>query len=241
MFLQDLIFNVTDFFIIVVNDLTWLDQEYISSIGYRLKKRSNLNQKEENVAPILFVIHNFKEAKTMHEVKTLWEEQVLKCFEGNVNYFTLENGSKVEYYISSIHGCVEVRHLVTGRFFIPEIEEHNENTFHVIRSMLQAMKGVRPFTLLEDIHKFCDISLSGYISGSPEVKWCEENDGRTMLKCYPTSDQPLELRFKLIYNSSGSGTSMHDKSVDISVCFFLINIYIYIYKLRQTGRCDDHR
>ena len=65
MFLQELAFSMADVIVVVVNELTWPDQEYLRTLRLKLEQ-SNKDYKQ------LFVIHNFVDVKTEKELLSMW-------------------------------------------------------------------------------------------------------------------------------------------------------------------------
>lgn len=74
LFLLDLVFEISDYFIFVMNDFTALDQRYLDKLSKMLKSSKNkpFNQ--------IIVVHNFKEVESQEILDHLWETQVPKIY-----------------------------------------------------------------------------------------------------------------------------------------------------------------
>lgn len=64
--LQDLVFDLADYFLVVVQDLTWPDQEFIQSLVLKL----NASQKHFKQ---VIVIHNFRDTEGVQDALDHWK------------------------------------------------------------------------------------------------------------------------------------------------------------------------
>lgn len=74
LFLLDLVFDLSDYFICVVNDFTSLDQRYLDKISRSLQNSSMKTFRE------VIVIHNLKEVETRDVLEYLWNTQVTQIY-----------------------------------------------------------------------------------------------------------------------------------------------------------------
>lgn len=75
MFILDLVFDISDYFIFVVNDFTSLDQRYLDKLTRSLHNSPNKSFRE------VIVIHNFKEVESEEILNYIWEIQVKQIYE----------------------------------------------------------------------------------------------------------------------------------------------------------------
>lgn len=74
LFILDLVFDLSDYFICVVNDFTSLDQRYLDKISRSLQNSSMKTFRE------VIVIHNLKEVETKDVLDYLWNTQVTQIY-----------------------------------------------------------------------------------------------------------------------------------------------------------------
>ena len=70
LFILDLVFEISDYFICVVNDFTSLDQRYLDRLSRSLQNSPNKMFRE------IIVIHNLKEVDDIEILDYLWKTQV---------------------------------------------------------------------------------------------------------------------------------------------------------------------
>lgn len=61
-FLQKMSFLLSDIIIVVVNELTWPDQEYMTALAEQVRERPN-----DAVDNKIIVVHNYKDAETVED------------------------------------------------------------------------------------------------------------------------------------------------------------------------------
>ena len=74
MFILDLVFEISDYFICVVNDFTSLDQRYLDKLSRNLQNSPHKTFRE------IIVIHNLKEVESEEILKHVWDNQVVKIY-----------------------------------------------------------------------------------------------------------------------------------------------------------------
>ena len=66
LFLLDLVFEISDYFICVVNDFTSLDQRYLDKLSRNLQNSPSKTFRE------IIVIHNLKEVESQEILEHVW-------------------------------------------------------------------------------------------------------------------------------------------------------------------------
>jgi len=73
-FLLDSVFEISDYFICVINDFTAIDQRYLDKLSKKLKNYKNKPFHE------IIVFHNLKQVESQEILDHLWETQVAKIY-----------------------------------------------------------------------------------------------------------------------------------------------------------------
>lgn len=172
MFTQDLVFHLTDFIIVVVNDLTWPDQEYLLALNNKLKK----SEKATSYFGVV-VVHNFKETDNEEEFLALWKEQVVSCYHGESS--TVHFGVSVRdestfmraapkdsdvFYFTSRNPMTEreeMRHVAIAKEGSPAGKRYNRLTFELIRRWLDE-KSSQKHTVMDEVQAYCNGTLKTY-------------------------------------------------------------------------------
>jgi len=200
MFMSEMVFNISNFFIVVVNDITWPDQEFINSLRFKVKEFTPEHR------PTIFVVHNFKEATTVNEIHQLFERQVRRIFNGSENSF---HGAK---YYASKHDGVEIRHFMLGRNGYPETDEFNRITFQMINAILTSSQTVSELSLCTKIQRYCRAAIPSYFRGNHEVCWDATKNDELVLKF---EGPPSDLKYIFEYNSSGYGINLYQTGFEL--------------------------
>lgn len=74
MFILDMVFEISDYFICVVNDFTSLDQRYLDKIARNLQNSPTKTFRE------VIVVHNLKEVDSQEVLDHLWTTQVTQIY-----------------------------------------------------------------------------------------------------------------------------------------------------------------
>ena len=74
LFILDLVFDMSDYFICVVNDFTSLDQRYLNKINRNLQNNPSKQFRE------IIVIHNLKDVESKEIFDHLWRNQVTQIY-----------------------------------------------------------------------------------------------------------------------------------------------------------------
>ncbi len=75
-FILDIIFEISDYFICVVNDFTSLDQRYLDKLARTL-------QGSRKAFREVIVVHNFKDVTSVHVLEHLWDTQVTQIYKAS--------------------------------------------------------------------------------------------------------------------------------------------------------------
>lgn len=162
-FLLELVFDISDYFLFVVNDFTSLDQRYLDKLTRSLQNQANKSFRE------VIVIHNFKEVEGQDILEHIWETQVKQIYSDGLTQQTLVaaknplNGrleeKKVTWFKSPFtrHVCLVNQDSILGL-------GHNPWTFSLLRYWLKAVLVPlnRDFSVVENVINFSDNKLSGY-------------------------------------------------------------------------------
>lgn len=74
LFLLDMVFEISDYFICVVNDFTSLDQRFLDKITRSLQNSSTKSFRE------VIVVHNLKDVEDREVMNHIWETQVTQIY-----------------------------------------------------------------------------------------------------------------------------------------------------------------
>ncbi|OMJ85677.1 hypothetical protein SteCoe_12949 [Stentor coeruleus] len=129
--IRDLIFLLSDFFILVVNDYTTLDQELLEKLEKQLKGNKKKTNKE------LIVVHNLKDVYTEDLALKTWEKQIISLYDLNqkaqVLATTVEDGSEITWLKAEY-----ARHVMMINDFTSEGKKYNLNTIKLLRQWITA-------------------------------------------------------------------------------------------------------
>eukprot|EP00732_Lithocolla_globosa_P002611 Lithocolla_globosa_v1_NODE_1766_length_2353_cov_87.258921.p1 type:complete len:712 gc:universal NODE_1766_length_2353_cov_87.258921:2190-55(-) len=112
-FLEDIVFELADYVVVVINDLTWPEQEYLEALRVRLS-----NSKR---AQVLYVIHNLKTIERKDILHKVWDEQLKTNYHTNkteddgVTYYTSMVSYKNKGGTSLSQDVQTIRHLCLAK------------------------------------------------------------------------------------------------------------------------------
>ncbi|CAD8187620.1 unnamed protein product [Paramecium octaurelia] len=163
MFITDLVFEISDYFICVVNDFTSLDQRYLDRLSRNLQNSPNKTFRE------IIVIHNLKEVESPEILEHVWSTQVTQIY---------QNGSIQRTKVASINPInhqLQEKHVL---WFKTEFTRHvclvnddsylgmsiNPWVFSLLRYWLKAVfvPVNRQFSVVDSIIQFSKTKLSSY-------------------------------------------------------------------------------
>lgn len=164
LFLLDLIFDLSDYFICVVNDFTSLDQRYLDKLTRSLQN-SNKTFRE------VIVIHNLKEVMTSQVLEHLWRTQVTGIYSGGtqlktkvaaINPTTNQLEEKFVYWFKtsfSRHICLANDDCVLG-------QSNNPWTISLLRYWLKSVfvPVNRKFSVINSVINYSNKKLSTYFN-----------------------------------------------------------------------------
>mmetsp|Transcript_12957 Transcript_12957/g.14348 ORF Transcript_12957/g.14348 Transcript_12957/m.14348 type:complete len:659 (-) Transcript_12957:41-2017(-) len=170
LFMQDLIFDMSDVIIVVVNQLTFHDQEYLSVL------RDKLKQSEKEFKKI-YVVHNFHDVTTEPDLLTMWRKYVLFAYEGtqkSVQVQLPESGPPIA------RGATDARYFVTkdgsmthvflANDFSKAGQYWNPRTFELLRTWLKGKHSSDDVPLHHLLIKSADKYLRHYCKGIQSVR-----------------------------------------------------------------------
>ena len=128
LFLHDMVFELSDVMIVVVNELTWIEQEYIQTLYHRLK---NSNKPYRH----LYVVHNFMHLREEEDLRKLWLKRVVCCFPGRLIQTPLEPKSKEFGYMWK-NAKDDIYHLFLAHDDSPAGKKWNPRTFAHLRALM---------------------------------------------------------------------------------------------------------
>jgi hypothetical protein len=195
-FATDIAFNISDYVIVVIPDLTWPMQEYVQAL------RTN-NAKE------IFLVHNWRNAKSQKEVEDLIAEQITKTFEASK-----QSEEKYAYYYAS--GAADpqegqiplanVRHLVLCDNNSSFGKKVNKKSTEMLKSWIDNLKTIQsgpqdPLNKLLQISLGCKwdyqqkqiIAADNQFSNPILQRYVRAYDPKLVEVVFPAPDQPLRM------------------------------------------------
>jgi HSP20 family molecular chaperone IbpA len=163
LFLLDLVFELSDYFIFVVNDFTSLDQRFLDKITRGLQYSSSKNFRE------VIVVHNLKEVDSVDVINHLWETQVTQIY---------GSGSVMKTRVAAINPTNNQLEEKDVSWFKTEFSRHiclanadsetgmniNPFAFSLLKYWLKAVfvPVNRPISVVETVISFTKLKLSSY-------------------------------------------------------------------------------
>eukprot|EP01121_Diplochlamys_sp_Union-15-3_P013271 TRINITY_DN4095_c0_g1_i1.p1 TRINITY_DN4095_c0_g1~~TRINITY_DN4095_c0_g1_i1.p1 ORF type:complete len:658 (-),score=136.28 TRINITY_DN4095_c0_g1_i1:27-2000(-) len=130
LFLQDLVYSLSDVIIVVVNQLTWPDQEYLEVIQEKMRK-------SEKVAKQLYVVHNFSDVKTERDLLLMWRKYVLRSYVGTQKTVQINIGGKAETARYFVTRGQNITHVFMANDQSPAGKMWNPRTIELLRTWLK--------------------------------------------------------------------------------------------------------
>ena len=94
--LSEIILRLADVLIVVVNEMTWDDQQFIESLSKQLENNQKLNFR-------LLVIHNYKETSSADEFKEMRYKYVESCSFGQLEKKQIVGQKELKYSLLKLH------------------------------------------------------------------------------------------------------------------------------------------
>ena len=203
MFIQDLVFEISDYFLFVVNDFTSQDQRYQDKLTRSLQNSPSKAFRE------VIVIHNFKEVENQDILSHIWETQVKQIYSQGHEQFTkvaarnpltgkLEEKT-VSWFKSPFtrHVCLVNQDSIFG---------YNVNpwSFSLIRYWLKAVfvPQNRNFSVVDNVISVSEQKLSYYFKTNIKLSLIDTDDKYTKKITNNSSTESLRLP-QLAIDSSG--------------------------------------
>ncbi|AVK77406.1 RecA-like NTPases incomplete domain containing protein [Pandoravirus macleodensis] len=174
MFTQELVLAMADHVVVVVNELTSNDQEYIDALARKMSQSKRTD---------LFVLHNFANAADLAEVDTLWQRRVEQPYSsvGHAERFEEDDDGAARgrsasaadaqrYFMSQSHG-VRVCHMRLGREGTPAGAALNARTYRMLRAKLQALVPSRAFDPCTAVDDYARRAFPSYLDGPVDLAW----------------------------------------------------------------------
>jgi len=180
-FIQDVIFDLADYFLCVVNDFTSLDQRYLDRLT-----RSLQNSKK-----------HFQEVIVVHNCKTVMEQEVMDHIFHSQILFVYGRGKVQTTRIAALNpitGELEEkdvlwfktdfsRHVILANEDCELGDRTNGWTFALLKNWLRSafVPVNRRFSVLQSVLQSCNGRLSAYFKTEPELSVEMTDDPRTRL------------------------------------------------------------
>ncbi|KRX05357.1 P-loop containing nucleoside triphosphate hydrolase [Pseudocohnilembus persalinus] len=235
-FLQDLVFEISDYFICVVNDFTSLDQRYLDRISRNLQNSTSKTFRE------IIVIHNLKEVESQEILEHAWENQVTQIYKNGMKQQT-----KVAAYDAQSEQVIEksvawfktqyTRHICIINDDCPYGRQVNPWVFGLLKYWLKSVfvPVNRNFNVIESILTFSALKLSSYFKTSLTLSLQDTND--KYVKTINTVQQENIQLPQFTIDASGLVNSMRPDSFTPQVDIVADDKY-YIY-MDIPGLCKD--
>jgi len=177
LFLLDLVFDISDYFICVVNDFTSLDQRYLDKVSRSLQISRKKTFRE------VIVLHNLKEVESEDVLQHLWLTQVTQIYGSGrvqttqvaaVNSNTGELEEKAVIWFKTPYS----RHICLANADSELGQTLNPWAFSLLKYWLKAVliPVNRPVSVVEAVLSFSTQKLSTYFKLPVELKIVEGAD-----------------------------------------------------------------
>ncbi|CAG9321049.1 unnamed protein product [Blepharisma stoltei] len=171
LFILDMVFEISDYFICVVNDFTSLDQRFLDKITRSLQNSSTKIFRE------VIVVHNLKDVEDENVINHIWETQVTQIYGSGSTQSTKvaanspESNELVEKSVSwfktdySRHVCLANADSEIG-------QKLNPWTFSLLKYWLKAVfvPVNRPLSVVETVVSIIKSKISSYFKTPVEVQ-----------------------------------------------------------------------
>jgi len=182
--IQDLVFDLADYFLVVVQDLTWPDQEFIQGLV------SKLNDSQKHFKQVI-VIHNFRDTEEIQDAMDQWKLQVVNSYplgEQILRPVTLVDKRTVN---AIFYASRAVRHVFIAKEGSNAGDEYNAATFQLLKSWLydivvEAGKELKPMNkVLASVNTY----LKNYIEEGPTLVKYGYKDGQVYMNLVDKADE----------------------------------------------------
>lgn len=176
LFLQELIFEMSDYFLCVVNDFTSLDQRYLDKLTRNL-------QNSMKVFKEVIVVHNCKTVMEPEVLQHIFETQVT-CIYGSgklqmtrVAAISPQTGGLEEKAVQWFKTDFS-RHVVLAHKECDLGDDINPWAFSLLRYWLKAVfvPVNRKFSVLQQVLQSCNLRMKHYFKSHPELQIVDDAD-----------------------------------------------------------------
>lgn len=185
LFILDMVFELSDYFICVVNDFTSLDQRFLDKITRSLQNSTSKIFRE------VIVVHNLKDVESKEVIDHIWETQVTQIYgsgstqQTRVAAISPKSGELVEKEVNwfktefSRHVCLVNADSDVG-------EANNPWVFSLLKYWLKAVfvPVNRPISVVETVMSITRVKLTSYFKTAIDVDLIKgENQLKRIIKC----------------------------------------------------------
>lgn len=203
LFLQELIFEMSDYFLCVVNDFTSLDQRYLDKLTRNLQ---NSNKPFREV----IVVHNCKEVIDEETLHYVWESQVTAIYGSGTMQSTkvaAQDPLSLELVEKTV-GWFKTpfsRHLLLANADSDLGEQMNPWAFSLLRYWLKSVfvPVSRDFSVIDAVVHYSNLKLANHFKSHPQLMLVQTPEPNV---CFvrSCSTQPEQLRLQqLSVDASG--------------------------------------
>ena len=193
LFLAELIFEMSDYFLCVVNDFTSLDQRYLD------KLTRNLQGSKKDFREVI-VVHNCKEVVDEDTLRHVWETQVTAIYGSGTTQSTQvaavdpASGSLTEKTVGWFKTPFS-RHVLLANADSDLGEQLNPWAFSLLRYWLKSVfvPVARDFSVVDAVVHYSNLKLASHFKAHPQLALCQTDEKNV---CYirSLSDSPEALR-----------------------------------------------
>ena len=194
LFLQELIFEMSDYFLCVVNDFTSLDQRYLD------KLTRNLQGSKKDFREVI-VVHNCKEVIDEETLRHVWETQVTAIYGAGTPQSTL-----VAAVDPNTHTLIEKavgwfktpfsRHVLLANADSDLGEQLNPWGFSLLRYWLKSVfvPVSREFSVVDAVVHYSNQKLTSHFKAHPQLALVQTQHDPGICYIRSLSDSPEALR-----------------------------------------------
>ena len=194
LFLQELIFEMSDYFLCVVNDFTSLDQRYLD------KLTRNLQGSKKDFREVI-VVHNCKEVIDQETLRHVWETQVTAIYGAGTPQSTLvaavdpNTGTLIEKAVDWFKTPFS-RHVLLANADSDLGEQLNPWGFSLLRYWLKSVfvPVSREFSVVDAVVHYSNQKLTSHFKAHPQLALVQHQEEPGVCYIRSLSDSPEALR-----------------------------------------------
>jgi len=221
-FLQELIFRLADIIIVVVNDLTVLDQEYLQTMAIKMQTSGGVRVKQ------MFLVHNFRDCTDLKDAQIRWKQQVQDIFKSGRSETEQVAASKnpdsaqLTEVDVHVHESAFARHIFILNSESDSGKNYNNWSIAKLKSWLAASTAVhaKPYDPWDKIMRISRRLIKSYVDNPGELIKQQQPSRSCIWMTPPTEGEPKLKRWKLdgftiIIDSSSTFQKEQRPKVDI--------------------------